>query len=259
MHSGHDITARLVGQMEAAFASRGRLQRLPDCARPERSFADTPSIWFLQPVPGVDWPALELEARATFEDFDALLAVFQCMFSFKERVVLLLEDLRGLPASEGTFKQLERPTAEAIHHFLSNISRIALRGRVYPAEVSPLWEVGGGYKRDAECVCGPYVYHLKYRAQDVALSRWDLGDDMSMLADCSYSGYTPRLLIFDETPSPLRDWLESTCCDHGGEVFLGEAAWAHIIEQASPIVRTCIERYCRDPLALVAAEQSGAA
>ncbi|MBM07622.1 MAG: hypothetical protein CMH88_14955 [Oceanibulbus sp.] len=251
--------ARLVGQMEAAFGTRGRLQSLPDCARPERSFADTPSIWFSQPVPGVNWLALEVEARATFGDFDALLAVFQCMFLFKERVALLREDLRGLSASEETSKQRERRTAEAIHHFLSNISRIALRGRVYPVEVSPLWGVGGGCKRNAECVCGPYVYHLKYRAQDIALSRGDLADDMSMAADCSYSGYTPRLLIFDETPSPLRDWLESTCRDHGGEVFLGEAAWAHVTEQASPIVRTCIERYCRDPLALVAAEQSGAA
>ena len=258
-HSGHDIMTRLVGQMEAAFAIRGRLQNLPDCARPERSFADTPSVWFSQPVPGVDWPVLEREARATFGDFDILFTVFQCMFSFKEQVALLLEDLRGLSASEENIKQLERHGAEAVHHFLSNISRVALRGRAYPAEASPLWGVEGGYKRSAECVCGPYVYHLKYRAQDVALSRNDLGDDMSMAADCSYSGYTPRLLIFDETPSPLRDWLESTCRGHGGEVFLGEAAWAHVIEQASPIVRICIERYCRDPLALVAAEQSGAA
>ncbi|MDF3355797.1 hypothetical protein HKX15_18585, partial [Sulfitobacter sp. KE37] len=142
---------RLVGQMEAAFAIRGSLQNLPDCARPERSFADTPSVWFSQPVPGVDWPVLEREARATFGDFDILLAVFQCMFSFKEQVALLLEDLRGLSASEENIKKFERCRAEAVHHFLSNISRVALRGRVYPAEASPLWGVGGGYKRSAEC------------------------------------------------------------------------------------------------------------
>ena len=45
-HSGHDIMARFVGQTEASFATLWRLQSLPDCARPERSFADTPSIWF---------------------------------------------------------------------------------------------------------------------------------------------------------------------------------------------------------------------
>jgi hypothetical protein len=231
---------------------------LPDCARPERSFADTPVIWFLQPVPDVNWPALEAEARATFADFDALLTVFQCMFALKERVAFLHEELRGLPDPEKASKWLHKRIAEAIHHFLSDISRIALRGRYYPAETSPLMEKGSALKRTAECVCGPYMYHLKYRAQDVALSRMDLGDDMSMARDCSYSGYTPRLVIFDETASPFRDWLESTCYDHGGEVFLGEAAWAHITEQASPTVRACIERYCRDPLALVAAEQSGA-
>lgn len=257
-HSGHDILARLVGQMEAAFATRRRLQNLPDCARPQRSFADTPLIWFLQPVPGVDWPALEAEARAAFGDFDEALAVFQCMFSFKERVAFLREDLKGLSEPEEADKQLKERTAAAIHYFLSNISRIALRGRVYPEETSPLMEEGSTFKRSAECVCGPYIYHLKYRAQDVALSRWDLGDDMSMARDCRYSGYTPRLLIFDGTASPFRDWLEGVCYDHGGEVFLGEAAWAHVTEQASPMVRVCIERYCRDPLALVAAEQSGA-
>ena len=230
---------------------------MPDCARAVRSFADTPLIWFLQPVPGVDWPALEAEARATFGDFDEVLSVFQCMFSLKERVAFSHDELRRLPAPENAPKWLQKRMAEAIHHFLSDIARIAVRGRYYPAEISPLKEEGSVFRRTAECVCGPYIYHLKYRAQDVALSRLDLGDDMSMARDCRSSGYTPRLLIFDETASPFRDWLENTCYDHGGEVFLGEAAWAHITERASPTVRVCIERYCRDPMALVAAEQSG--
>jgi hypothetical protein len=257
--AGGDILVRLIGQMEMAFAARGALQTLPACARPDQPFADTPLNWFLQPVPEVDWTALEAEGRATLEDFDQLLMLFLCMFVLKKQANILRESLSGLSDPKRVSEKFQENMPRAIHPFLSDISRIALRGMFYPAEVSPLMEDGGGYKRTAECVCGPYVYQLKYRAEDIAFSRWDEKDDFMMLADCCYSGFTPRLVVFEQRPSILLECLEGMYRAHGGEVFLGEAAWAHITAQVSPTVRSCIERFCRDPLSVVAAEQPDAA
>jgi len=238
----------LIALMEAEFLEEGQLQSLPDSMRPKQCLKDLPSNWFSKPIGRVDWAALEGEAKSTIADYQDLLFCLHAVRQFKLKAAEIYAPIGVRESTPAVFK--EQLQGE-IHKLRSAIVRIALRACAISDEMLPGAKKEGGSEQVKDYGRGPYAYQIKSSARDVSLDRWDHADELSVPAECCALGCIPRLVVFDARgPFALND-LVRAYETHGGEVFLGEAAWAHVTEHASKNLRICINRYCRDPLSLI--------
>ena len=238
----------LIALMEAEFLEGEQLQSLPDSVRPKQRLKDLPSNWFSNPIGCVDWAALEGEAKSTITDYQDLLFCLHAVRQFKLKAA---EIYAPIAARERTPAVFEEQLQGEIHKLRSAIVRIALRACANSDEMLPVAMKEGGSGQVRDYARGLYSYQIKSSARNVSLDQWGHGDELAVPAECCALGCIPRLVVFDARgPFALND-LVRAYESHGGEVFLGEAAWAHVAEQASKNLLICINRYCRDPLSLI--------
>ena len=76
--------------------------------------------------------------------------------------------------------------------------------------------------------------------------RWR--EELEFPQDCRYSGYAPVLVVLDPTPSQKLKELRTAFLSAGGEVYVGQEAWAHLEGLAGPTMARFLERYVQDPL-----------
>ena len=99
----------------------------------------------------------------------------------------------------------------------------------------------------------PLAYEFKLRVTIAASGQGRFGEELQFAEDCANSGAIPVLVVLDPTPNPrLRD-LQAKFEAKGGHTYIGDAAWAHLEEEAGDIMATFIERYVRKPIAEVSA------
>ncbi|SEL45017.1 hypothetical protein [Pacificibacter marinus] len=82
--------------------------------------------------------------------------------------------------------------------------------------------------------------------------RW--GEELDFPLDCVASGFVPVLLVLDSTTNPKLTELTRAFLAQGGEVYIGEDAWAHLDELAGPTMANFIDRYVREPMASLLSE-----
>lgn len=83
--------------------------------------------------------------------------------------------------------------------------------------------------------------------------RW--GEELEFPEDCRQSGYVPVLIVLDPTPSPKLDELRATFLNAGGEVYIGQDAWAHLEHLAGSTMARFLEQYVHNPLQVLLAEE----
>lgn len=94
----------------------------------------------------------------------------------------------------------------------------------------------------------PLAYEFKLRVTIAASGQGRFGEELQFAEDCANSGAIPVLVVLDPTPNPrLRD-LQAEFEAKGGHAYIGDAAWAHLEEEAGGIMATFIERYVRTPI-----------
>ena len=99
----------------------------------------------------------------------------------------------------------------------------------------------------------PLAYEFKLRVTIAASGQGRFGEELQFARDCTSSGAIPVLVVLDPTPNPrLRD-LQAEFEAMGGHAFIGDAAWAHLENEAGGIMATFIERYVRTPIAAISA------
>ena len=97
----------------------------------------------------------------------------------------------------------------------------------------------------------PLAYEFKLRVTIAASGQGRFAEELQFAEDCANSGAIPVLVVLDPTPNPrLRD-LQAEFEAKGGHAYIGNAAWAHLEEEAGGIMATFIERYVRTPISAI--------
>ena len=132
----------------------------------------------------------------------------------------------------------------------------AVGGVPASARRSPVKRRKDGNKgRQVDCLCGNRAYEIKIRMTIAASGQGRWGEELEFPADCRQSRYVPVLVVLDPTPSPKLEQLRTAFLNAGGEVYVGQDAWAHLRQLAGPTMARFLERYVHDPLQALLAEE----
>ncbi|MFG6527065.1 MULTISPECIES: hypothetical protein [unclassified Sulfitobacter] len=238
---------RLIALMEAEFLAPRKLKHLPDSARSHLTLPELPAAWFSKPVDGWNWVTLNAEAQATFDDYYDLLFCLHAVRQFKINMAALqgAENTRNEDA-----RAFSDPVQQEVHKLQSSIVTLALQQSHQPL-AGTIGILSTESKVTPKYAQQPYAYQVKGRATDISLDCWDAADDLEKVKQYHASGYIPRLVVFDDTPSPRLTAYIEAYQKYGGEIFLGDLAWEHVHQHANKNLWICIDRYCRNPLRLV--------
>lgn len=130
-----------------------------------------------------------------------------------------------------------------------------LGGEAVDAKSSPVKRIGedgepkkGGRQIDCYVEEEKLAYEFKIRLTIAASGqgRWD--EELSFPKECVAAGIRPVLVVLDPTPSNRLEQLRDLFLQLGGQVFIGEAAWAHIGERAGRTMASFVERYIKPAL-----------
>src|SRR5580765_4880828 len=97
------------------------------------------------------------------------------------------------------------------------------------------------------------AYELKLRVTIAASGQGRFGEELSFAQDCRGSGVKPVLVVLDPTENGKLTGLQVAYCAAGGDAYVGDAAWAHLEDEAGPTMAAFIERYVRTPVNAVTA------
>jgi hypothetical protein len=97
----------------------------------------------------------------------------------------------------------------------------------------------------------PMAYELKLRVTIAASGQGRFAEELSFAQDCKSSGAVPILVVLDPTENEKLTGLQAAYKAAGGDAYVGDAAWAHLEDEAGPTMAAFIERYVRVPLASV--------
>ena len=92
------------------------------------------------------------------------------------------------------------------------------------------------------------AYEMKIRITIAASGQGRWGEELSYPQQAQSAGYIPVLLVFDPTPNPKLTEISQTYLDSGGQVFVGDDAWAHVALRANRCMELFFRLYVRPPL-----------
>jgi len=92
------------------------------------------------------------------------------------------------------------------------------------------------------------AYEFKLRVTIAASGQGRFGEEIQFAEDAKNSGAKPILVVLDPTMSSRLDDLQAAYRAKGGEAYLGDAAWAHLEDEAGDVMSRFIERYVHAPI-----------
>lgn len=95
----------------------------------------------------------------------------------------------------------------------------------------------------------PLAYEFKLRVTIAASGQGRFREEVQFAEDCHNSGARPVLVVLDPTPNARLTDLQSAYEQWGGRAYIGDAAWAHLEDEAGPVMARFIETYVRTPVA----------
>jgi hypothetical protein len=107
--------------------------------------------------------------------------------------------------------------------------------------------------RQIDCFIGAenLAYEFKLRVTIAASGQGRFGEELSFPRECQAAKITPILVVLDPTPSNRLSELSAAFIQSGGRVYIGDAAWRHLEEQAGAIMANFIDNYIKPPLAAI--------
>ena len=101
------------------------------------------------------------------------------------------------------------------------------------------------------------AYEFKVRVTIAASGQGRWAEELDYPVDCRVSGYRPMLVCLDGTPNPKLQQLVAAFQNEGGAAFIGAAAWKHLDDLAGATMAKFLNRYIREPLNRLIAEEPG--
>lgn len=112
--------------------------------------------------------------------------------------------------------------------------------------------------RQVDCIRnGNEAYEIKIRVTIAASGQGRWQEELDFPKDCKLSGFTPILIVFDDTPNEKLPVLMKAFTDQGGKAFVGKAAWDHLNEAAGPTMTRFLEIYVHAPIQAILKEIDG--
>lgn len=130
----------------------------------------------------------------------------------------------------------------------------ALGGAKFSARSSPIRRSGdSGKGRQVDCVVetpeGKWAYEFKIRVTIAASGQGRRPEELSFPQEAQAAGYTPVLLVFDDTANEYLAQLCTAYGDAGGTAYTGQFAWEHVEERSGAVMGFFVDKYLREPLA----------
>jgi hypothetical protein len=159
-----------------------------------------------------------------------------------------VEDLAALLLWRKFLFDLDNRSAQETGYLFEPILAASIGGMSVPAAKSPIRrrERGGG--RQVDAIRGQRAYEFKLRMTIAASGQGRWGEELRFPGDAAASGFTPVLIVLDPTPSSKLVQLTTAFRKAEGEVYAGDAAWAHLEEAAGPSMAVFLEKYVRAPI-----------
>lgn len=92
------------------------------------------------------------------------------------------------------------------------------------------------------------VYELKMRVTIAASGQGRFKEELSFPYEAKQSGFTPILVVFDETESSLLTKLKAQFKKYGGKCYIGQSAWDMLYEKAGKEMSLFIRKYIYPPI-----------
>ncbi len=157
--------------------------------------------------------------------------------------------LAGLLFWRKWFFDIDNRAGQKTGYLFEPIIAHALGGTPAQSKKSPVKRHADPSKgRQVDCLLEQKAYELKIRVTIAASGQGRWQEELDFPLDCRQSGYTPVLVCMDSTPNPKLDALIRAFLQQGGEVYVGEEAWAHLDELAGTTMSRFLEKYVRAPL-----------
>lgn len=104
--------------------------------------------------------------------------------------------------------------------------------------------------RQVDCILPQQklAYEMKIRVTIAASGQGRWQEELEFPIDCRQSGYTPMLIVLDQTDDPKLAQLRGAFEAAGGGAFVGQHAWAHLHEAAGAVMSSFLHRYIHVPL-----------
>jgi hypothetical protein len=147
------------------------------------------------------------------------------------------------------FFDIDNRAGQETGYLFEPIIAHALGGTPASAKKSPVKRQEDPSKgRQVDCFLDNRAYEIKMRVTIAASGQGRWSEELSFPGDCRASGFVPVLVCFDGTPNPKLAALVKMFEIEGGQVFVGDAAWAHLKEVAGQTMSRFIELYVRTPI-----------
>ena len=139
---------------------------------------------------------------------------------------------------------LDNRLAQETGLLLTRIIAAALGGISHQARTSPIRRMRSAMeRRSVDCIAGQRAYDIKARLTEAPSRRARFADEQQFARDCHASGFTPVLLVLRKCPGERPDDLIATYHQYGGEVYVEDQAWRHILEHAGPGMTTVMRNH----------------
>jgi len=147
------------------------------------------------------------------------------------------------------FYDIDNRAAQETGYVFEPIIAAAIGGAPASAARSPIKRHSNRQKgRQADCIRERRAYEFKMRVTIAASGQGRWREELEFPVDCRDSDFTPVLIVLDATPNPKLAALRAAFEAQNGEVYAGAEAWAHLEEAAGPTMALFLERYIRQPL-----------
>ena len=147
------------------------------------------------------------------------------------------------------FFDIDNRAGQETGYLFEPIIAYAIGGTPAPAKKSPVKRHTDPDKgRQVDCILKKRAYEFKIRVTIAASGQGRWQEELDFPVDCRQSGFTPVLVCMDSTPNPKLDALIRAFRAQKGEVFVGDAAWAHLEQAAGKTMSIFLEKYVRTPI-----------
>ena len=109
--------------------------------------------------------------------------------------------------------------------------------------------------RQVDCLREKWAYEIKLRVTIAASGQGRWREELEFPEDCKHSGYVPVLVVLDSTKNAKLDQLGTAFLTAGGEVYIGQLAWAHLEGLAGSTMARFLEKYVHGPLHALLSEE----
>jgi DNA (cytosine-5)-methyltransferase 1 len=251
-------------------------------AEPYRGYYHTPLAWFYQDEQRpVDLSKFFAEVAASVDDFETL---FQCICELhkRRRKYAAILQRQGKPTMDQVARRglleygmvaspaltswlvwrkwmfdIDNRAAQETGYLFEPILARALGGVPVTARNSPIKRIGAPGARQIDCLVDVderLAYEFKVRLTIASSGQGRFAQELAFPEEAAAAGYVPVLIVLDPTENAKLTQLSDRFRMHGGRVYIGADAWAHIEERAGATMARFVERYVREPIASITAD-----